>query len=262
MRADATTRGPEVLTREQVAAYRRDGCIFPIDVMPASEAARFFDAFGETERSAWGMAGRAHDDAAGREWLRRPHHFHRWAFDLCAHQRLVAAVADLLGPDILLWDAKLFPKPARSRSFVSWHQDATYVGLRPLDKVLTVWLALTDADEENGAMSFLPGSHRIGQRAHEKTFAEANLLSRGQVVADEVDPAQARTVVLRAGQASAHHMHLVHGSPPNLSARPRVGLSINYVTPDVVETGNDPRPAVLVKGVDAYRHFAPLQVPT
>jgi non-haem Fe2+, alpha-ketoglutarate-dependent halogenase len=256
-----SAHGPAVLAPEQIAAYQQNGCIFPIDVMPASEAARFFEAFGEAERLAWGITGRAHDDAAGREWLRRPHHFFRWAFELCTHPRLVAAVADLLGPDILLWDAKLFPKPARSRSFVSWHQDATYVGLRPIEKVLTVWLALTEADEENGAMEFLPGSHRIGQRSHEKTFAEANLLSRGQVIAHEVDAVQARTVTLRAGQASAHHMHLIHGSSPNRSARPRIGLSINYITPDVVETGNDPRPAALVSGVDVYRHFAPLQVP-
>ncbi len=135
---------PEVLTDTQIAQYRRDGCVFPIDVMPAEQAAEFRAAFEATERAAWGVVGRAQDDAEGREWLRRPHHFHRWAFDLCSHPRIVGAIGDLLGPDVMLWDAKLFPKPARSRSFVSWHQDATYVGLRPLDKVLTVWYWMTD----------------------------------------------------------------------------------------------------------------------
>jgi non-heme Fe2+,alpha-ketoglutarate-dependent halogenase len=229
--------------------------------MSAEEASAFRHAFAETERAAWGAAGRAHDDAEGREWLRRPHHFHRWAFELCSHPRLVGAVADLLGPNVMLWDAKLFPKPAHSRSFVSWHQDATYVGLRPLDKVLTVWIALTEADAENGAMSYLPGSHRMGQREHAKTHADGNLLSRGQVISYQVDPGRVRAVTLHAGQASAHHMHLVHGSPPNPSARPRIGLSINFVTPDVIETGDDPRPATVLRGVDQYGHFAPLRVP-
>ena len=78
----------------------------------------------------------------------------------------------------------------------------------------------------------------------------------------EVPAGQAQAIHLRAGQASIHHMHLIHGSASNPSNRPRIGISINFVSPDVVETGDDPRPAVLLRGEDRYRHFAPLQAPT
>jgi non-haem Fe2+, alpha-ketoglutarate-dependent halogenase len=251
----------KTLTQAQVESYWHNGFLTPIDVMTSDEAARYLHAFEEAERAAWGTAGNTHDDPEGREWLRRPHHFHRWAFNLTTTARLIDAVEDLLGPDIMLWDAKMFPKPPHSGSFVSWHQDATYVGLRPLDKVLTVWLALTDADEQNGCVQYLPGSHRLGQRPHAMKLADGNLLSRGQVVEYDTASQPAVSAVLRAGQMVAHHMHVVHGSLPNPSSRPRVGISINFVTPDVIETGEDPRPAVLLRGRDPYGHFAPLAVP-
>lgn len=253
---------PETMTAAELDRYRREGCIFPIDILSPAEAETYRQAFEETERAAWGVAGRAHDDAEGREWLRRPHQLHRWAYELCTHPRLVAMAADILGPDVLLWDAKLWPKPPGSRSFVSWHQDGTYVGLRPLDKVLTIWLALTDAGPHNGGMSFVPGSHLGGQVSHHKTFADANLLSRGQVVDLDIDSQPTTAIVLRPGQASAHHMYLLHGSGANPSTRPRLGISINYVTPEVIETGDDPRPAVVVRGSDPHGHFASFAVPT
>jgi ectoine hydroxylase-related dioxygenase (phytanoyl-CoA dioxygenase family) len=252
---------PKALTPAQIEAYRHDGFIFPIDALSPEEAAAARAAFAEEERRAWGGAGRAHDDADGREWLRRPHRRYHWAYALCMHPRVLDAVEDLLGPDVLLWDAKLWPKPASSASFVSWHQDATYVGLRPLDKVITIWLALTDSTIENGCLKAIPGTHGIGQVAHHATYAEANLLSRGQVVEAEIDEAAAVAMELRAGQFSVHHMHVLHGSAPNPSGRPRLGMSINYVTPDVRETGDDPRPAVVARGVDRFGHFEPFEAP-
>lgn len=252
---------PHRLTDAQLAQYHREGFLFPIDALTAEEAASFLARFEEEERHAWGRADRAHDDADGREWLRRPHRRYRWAYDLCLHPAIVAVAADLLGPDVLLWDAKLWPKPATSRSFVSWHQDATYVGLRPLDKVLTIWVALTDSTPENGCVAVLPGTHRSGQVTHHDTHAEANLLSRGQVVDTAIDETQAVPMPLKAGQLSVHHMHLLHGSSANPSGSKRLGISINYISPDVIETGNDPRPAVVACGQDRFGHFEPFPVP-
>ncbi len=90
------------------------------------------------------------------------------------------------------------------------------------------------------------------------TAAEAaahNLLSRGQEVAVEVDESQAVSVVLRPGEASLHHVKLVHGSEPNRSDDRRIGVSVRYIPTHVRQTLGPRDSASLVRGTDAHRHF-------
>ena len=68
-----------------------------------------------------------------------------------------------------------------------------------------------------------------------KTFAEQNLLTYGQEIEGRRADDPVVDVVLQPGQMSLHHMHLIHGSPANPSDRPRIGISINYLTPAVVD---------------------------
>jgi ectoine hydroxylase-related dioxygenase (phytanoyl-CoA dioxygenase family) len=91
----------------------------------------------------------------------------------------------VIGPDILCWSTTFFTKEARSPSFVSWHQDATYWGLST-DDVITAWVAFADAPVESGAMKFWPGSHLKKQIEHRDTFDQNNLLTRGQEIAVDV----------------------------------------------------------------------------
>eukprot|EP00959_Pyramimonas_sp_CCMP1952_P198145 4144584-Pyramimonas_sp.AAC.1 len=51
--------------------------------------------------------------------------------------------------DILCWSTDIFVKEPMDGKFVSWHQDAAYVGMDPPD-VLTAWVALTDSTRANG----------------------------------------------------------------------------------------------------------------
>ena len=107
----------------------------------------------------------------------------------------------MIGPDILCWGTSFFIKEPRNPAFVSWHQDSTYWGLDPAD-VVTAWVALSDSTTENGAMRVIPGTHTMAQVPHRDTFRSDNLLSRGQEVMVDVDPAQADTLTLRAGEMS------------------------------------------------------------
>jgi hypothetical protein len=242
------------LSRDQVADFEARGCVFPVDVLTAAEAAGFraaFDAYQAAYRQR--IAGTPPADPE--DWLIFPHLRHAWAFDLVTHPRIADAIESILGPDVMVWDAKLFPKPPRSTSFVSWHQDATYMPMEPVDQVVTAWIALSDAGAANGAMQFSPGSHKHGQLAHVKTFAEQNLLSYGQEIEGARPAEEIVDVELRPGQMSIHHMHLVHGSPPNPSDRPRIGISVNYLTPAVVDHAEKQRPALLLRGRDRYGHF-------
>ena len=113
--------------------------------------------------------------------------------------------------------------PGTSRR-VSWHQDASYWPLTP-SRTVTVWLAIDDADEENGAMAVVPRSHLHGQIAfHPQRGRRAE---RAQPDGRRPPAATGRppvAFVMRAGQISLHTDLLLHGSNPNLSDRRRCGL--------------------------------------
>ena len=101
----------------------------------------------------------------------------------------------------------------------------------------------------------MPGSHQT-QHAHRDTWAKDNLLSRGQEVMVDVDAKGAVDILLRPGQASLHHVLIVHGSEPNHSADRRIGFAIRYIPTHLHQTVAGPRDsATLVRGVDRYHHF-------
>ena len=236
---------PKLLSPDAVDQYRRDGFYFPIDVMSREEA-RSYRSKLETYEATTGApisSNKRH----------KVHLLFTWANELVRHPRIVDAVEDVLGPNILCWTSNFFIKEPKNPAFVSWHQDATYWGLDPAD-VVTAWVALSDAPVESGSMKFLPGSHKWDQIEHRDTFDEKNLLSRGQEIAVEVDEKQAVDVALKAGQMSLHHVLLAHGSHPNTTDDRRIGLAIRYI-PTYVRQLKTNDSATLVRGVDEHGNF-------
>ena len=73
------------------------------------------------------------------------------------------------------------------------------------------------------------GLHRLDIVEHRDTFAEQNLLSRGQEIAVEIDESAAVDVVLDPGEFSLHHGRMFHASNPNKSSQRRIGLAIRYI---------------------------------
>ena len=238
---------PKILTQQQIDQFWRDGCIFPIRVMSEIEAAEIRARLEDFEKSSGGpLKG---------DLRHKSHLLFSWLGDLVRNAKIVDAIEDIYGPNLLCWTTNFFIKEARNPAFVSWHQDSTYWGLDKPD-VVTAWIALTPSDQSNGAMGFIPGTHTIDQIAHRDTFAKNNLLTRGQEIAVDVDDKQAVTIGLKPGEMSLHHVRLVHGSPPNLSDDRRIGFAIRYVPTTVAQVaGKDS--ATLVRGVDAHHHFAP-----
>jgi len=233
------------LSQQQIDAFWRDGCIYPIRVMPETLAAELRERLEAFERANGGpLQG---------DLRHKSHLLFAWLAELVRRTEIVDAVQDLYGPDLLCWTTNFFIKEPRTPAFVSWHQDSTYWGLDRPD-VVTAWVALTPAHRDNGAMDFIPGTHTREQIPHRDTFAKNNLLTRGQEVAVEVDASQARTVELRPGEMSLHHVRLVHGSPPNPSNDRRIGFAIRYIPTRVRQVAGDDS-ATLVRGRDDYQHF-------
>jgi non-heme Fe2+,alpha-ketoglutarate-dependent halogenase len=236
---------PKALTKAQLAAYERDGYLAPVPALSDAEA-RGLRAKLETIEA--GMGGPLRGDIRHKAHLLFP-----FLAELIHHPKILDAIEDVLGPDLLCWNTNFFIKEADTPSFVSWHQDSTYWGLSAPD-VCTAWVALTPSNLDNGAMAVIPKTHTIDQIPHRDTFDRHNLLTRGQEVAVEVDETEAVPLVLQPGEMSLHHVRLVHGSPPNPSPDRRIGFAIRYIPTSIYQLeGTDS--ATLVRGEDRYGHF-------
>src|SRR3954447_4616456 len=236
---------PKILTREQIDRFWRDGCVFPIRVMPEADALALRERLEAFERSTGGpLSG---------DLRHKSHLLFRDLADLVRNTQIVDAIEDLYGPDLFCWTTNFFIKEARNPAFVSWHQDSTYWGLNKPD-VVTAWVAFTPSNVSNGAMGFIPGTHTSDQIPHRDTFAKNNLLTRGQEVAVDVDPSKAVTIELAPGEISLHHVRLVHGSPANPSNDRRIGFAIRYIPTSVAQVAGEDS-ATLVRGNDRFHHF-------
>ena len=149
-------------------------------------------------------------------------------WDICTNSTILDAVESILGPNIICWASHLFNKQPGDTRAVPWHQDAVFWSLAPQNTV-TVWLAIDDADQQNSALEFLPGSHVAPLPWQEND--NGDVLNK-QVVDAEVwgEPV---VNTLSAGQFSVHHDLLLHGSRPNRSERRRCGFTIRYCSPEV-----------------------------
>ena len=236
---------PKMLTRSQIDRFWEQGFLAPIRVMSAGEALEYRARLERFEASAGGpLRG---------EFRHKSHLLFTWLADLVRHPRILDAVEDLSGPDLLCWTTNFFIKEQESPAFVSWHQDSTYWGLSRPD-VVSAWVAFTPAKAANGAMEVIPGSHQLDQIPHRDTFAKHNLLTRGQEIAVEVDERKALRLTLEPGEMSLHHVRLVHGSPPNTSDDRRIGFAIRYIPTSVSQIAGEDS-ATLVRGEDRFGHF-------
>ena len=239
------------LSADQIESYHRDGFVSPVDIFSESEARQLREAL-EAAEAKWPEAfeGAARNNA----------HLNLMCLDEIVHNSgLLDAAEDLIGPDVLNYGTVLFIKEAHDPGFVSWHQDARYMGLEP-HVGFTAWVALSEANETSGCMRMIPGSH--GEiRDHSDTFGEENILTRGQEVQD-VDENKAVSTPLRPGQASFHSARVIHSSQPNQSDDRRIGFVIQpYMPPSVVQTIT-PTYAQLVRGKDPHGNFMRVGRPT
>ncbi|MEM7068448.1 MAG: phytanoyl-CoA dioxygenase family protein [Pseudomonadota bacterium] len=239
------------LTEDQIESFHRDGFVSPIDVFTEAEALRLRNDL-EIAETKWPEAfeGAARNNA----------HLNLICLDEIVHNRdLLDAAEDLVGADILNYGTVLFIKEAHDPGFVSWHQDARYMGLEP-HVGITVWVALSPSNAESGCMLMIPGSH-AEIMDHEDTYGEDNILTRGQNISG-IDESKAVSLPLRPGQASIHSARVVHSSQPNRSNDRRIGFAIQSYIPTSVKQVLSPTYAQLVRGTDEIGNFALAGRPT
>jgi len=215
---------PRTLNSSQIQQYNEEGYLMPFEGLDRDESREiraFFDgvlaAFMELGRSSYSI------NTAHLRFAR--------IYQLVQHKKLLDAVSDLLGPNLVCWGSHFFCKMPRDGKRVPWHQDSTYWPLSPT-KTVTVWLAIDDADPENANMKFIPRSHLHGLIDYDETDDADTVLDLAVKNPTSYGDAEVN-VALKAGQFSMHSDLLLHGSEANESNRRRCGLTIRYAAADV-----------------------------
>jgi len=212
------------LNAKQLKDYEDQGFVAPIDILTAEEAKKIKEEIEYIEKK-WPheLVGLGRNNV---------HYISPVFAEVCHNSKILDVVESIIGKDILVGGTTLFIKDADKKGFVSWHQDAKYIGFEPYNWV-TAWLAITDANEENGCMRMWSGSHKEKIKDHKDTYNKDNLLTRGQTV-QNVPIEKITPNILKAGQLSLHHPMIVHGSGPNKSNQRRIGFVIqSYIGANV-----------------------------
>jgi len=242
-----------VLTESMLSRFEADGFLFPVPIMSRTQAAdlrRRFEAFDD------GPEAGTDGSKLHRYYKFKTHLLFDWADAIIHNARLLDAVEDIVGPDILVWSTGVFDKPPQSPNRIPWHQDGIYAGFEG-GRVVRAWVALSPARISNGTMKYLPASHRRGLLRHEDAIAETSagsLATRGEHIVDELDTRNQVHVEVEAGEASLHHFAIVHGSEPNESGERRLSIAATFMSPDTRPMyGADC--ALLVRGHDEHGHW-------
>ncbi|WP_315833464.1 phytanoyl-CoA dioxygenase family protein [Bradyrhizobium prioriisuperbiae] len=236
---DTSKSNRSLVDQERVLEYAEHGFTLGDQLLTDDEADELFEIISSVVTDEHNPHHqRVHDFRHGgrpllhiRNMWQRFEQFNR----LHKNARLINALSDLTGAESFnLWQDRFFYKPAESGGFHTWHQDAAYLPFMHPYNQLTAWIALNDADEENGAMSMVPGSQNWGDASE---FIEEIASYAGD---DRPLPnnygGRAVDVELCPVKKGCVHFHTGltwHASGPNWSSRPRCGIALHYVVAPV-----------------------------
>ena len=233
------------LTQAQVDSFHEHGFLPGIDVFGEDEC----DAF----RSRVEAFERARPEAVGWAFDIKTNLLFDWVYELSSAPRLLDAVEDLIGPDVLLTNSIFRIKEPGSATFYGWHQDAARIRVEP--GFVLAFIAISEATPDNGCLRVIPGSQR-----EVRPFQLVSYADRRVARVRDVDATRAVDMVLAKGQVGLLHCNTIHGSGPNRSSGRRIGL-INDYTPAFARQSIGTGSGQLVRGEDRWGHFGAEPVP-
>jgi len=262
-----------VTNQPLVDRFDRDGYVVLPDALSPAEVAELKDEALRIFRGDHGAirgltAGAADepDDEVIRRYacIHDPHKLSTVIRAALAHARVVAALTELIGPNVKAMQSMLFTK-GEGKPGQAWHQDEYFIPTR--DRSLTAaWIALDDATVDNGCLWALPGSHRPGiiypDREHDDVRFDCAIEAYDFPYTDK----DAVPLEVAAGSVIVFDGYLLHRSLPNTSRRGmRRALVNHYMSAESLLPWRQPpagthiakwdyRDVVLVAGADPYAY--------
>ena len=157
-----------------------------------------------------------YEDKSNLSTLKQIQQLHKYErfFEELMNDKPKQLAEELLGEAVIGKNLQYFNKPPGTGKATPVHQDGYYFMLQP-SHALTMWLALDVADEENGCVRYLAGSHIHGMRPHART----QTLGFSQAISDYDSEADDEIICLaQPGDLLAHHALTIHRADANTSA--------------------------------------------
>jgi len=171
------------------------------------------------------------DDPEKGLWkLLQPDHFDPVFESYPRNPKLLDCIEHIVGPDIKAFLTMMIYKPPHLESPHPYHQDASYFNFGPDDLVCGSWIALDPTRNENGTLTVIPGSHKLGRLSHELLTGE--LVNFGLLEAEgysEGHPDEV-AVALDPGDGIIFHSRLLHRTGPNTTDSHRRVLTVHFAS--------------------------------
>ena len=211
---------------EIAATFNEVGFVAITGLLSAGEVAELHAAHDEGIASGALLASK--DDMADNyDTIYRHPVFNRWVRD----PRLVSPVRTIFNRGIELQHVKYNAKPVTGGGEAPWHQDFPFFPHTNFD-LLAATIYFDDADETNGAIRFVPGSHKLGELSHYDGTGRFTYGCSDQAACAQYD---AVSLAVPAGTITLHHCFALHASGHVTSGRQRRLLIFQYRAEDNVQ---------------------------
>lgn len=205
-------------------------------------------------------------NAYGFNCIRDRHLDSATVFKACSHPAIVQRCASVLGPNLLLWRTNFFHKPPGAPA-IAWHRGNNFPGVRGIPAIepqvnITCWLALSDANGDNGAVQLIPGSH-VKEYTLREGKGDGGIFGRGKVI-EGLEVEDAVQMDVKAGQFFMFNELTIHGSDPNTSQTNRTGIAVRITSNETRVYPNQKVDgqgmhlknwhAIMVQGEDTLKH--------
>lgn len=215
------------------ADFDRDGYIYLPGFLDSSEIAQISEKLNQFISEKSDLLPTTHikyeskEDSSTLKMIQDMQIYEPFFADILFKSTFTKLAEDLLEEEVIGKTVEYFNKPPKVGKATPPHQDGYYFMLKPMSAV-TMWVALEDVDAENGWVSYVRGSHKLGMRHH----AYTNTLGFSQGIPDFGIPADREKEVFfktKPGDLLVHHALTIHRANPNTSDnRTRKALGLIY----------------------------------
>lgn len=221
------------LTQQQIASFNKDGYVIVKNFLEPKAVEKLYAtaiADNAMENNAINVTDQTGKNSKLSLWFTPGNDVFGY---LTRSERLVNSVAALLDSDapVCHYHSKLMQKEPKVGGAWEWHQDYGYWYKNQFmfpDQLISVMVALTPANKQNGCLQVIKGSHKLGRVNHgfagEQVGADMVMVNNALKTMDLV------YVEIEPGDALFFHSNILHRSEANLSDHPRWSIISCYAS--------------------------------
>jgi len=221
------------LTPQQIESFHKDGYVIVKNFLEAKAVEKLYGtaiADNAMENNAINVTDQTGKNSKLSLWFTPGNDVFGY---LTRSERLVNSVAALLDSDapVCHYHSKLMQKEPKVGGAWEWHQDYGYWYKNQFmfpDQLISVMVALTPANKQNGCLQVIKGSHKLGRINH--GFAGEQVGADMVMVNNALKSMELVYVEIEPGDALFFHSNILHRSEANLSDHPRWSIISCYAS--------------------------------